>query len=160
MKILQLPVVLTALPLIACMTAIGINHSHTSPVHGVNEAIDKGHRNTSPHSLICHRKFSSSCRSWLLTVKHQLNVVPLMFNRVEIGAKCWPVQNCDVVLLQVVPSYPCCMCTRIILLECLVWMPVEMWYNMGCQDLITIASSRYTISSAWTKILEDNRTKF
>ena len=83
-----------------------------------------------------------------------------MFNRVQIGAKCWLVHNCDVVLLQVVPSYPCCMCTRIILLECLVWMPVEMWYNMGCQDLITIASSRYTISSAWTKILEDNRTKF
>ena len=52
------------------------------------------------------------------------------------------------------------MCTRIILLECLVWMPVEIWYILVCQDLITIASSRYTLSSAWTKILDDNRTKF
>ena len=35
-----------------------------------------------------------------------------MLNRVQIRAKCWPVQNCDIVLLQVVPSYPCCICAR------------------------------------------------
>ena len=30
------------------LTAIDINHSHTSQVQRVNEAIDKGQRNTSP----------------------------------------------------------------------------------------------------------------
>jgi hypothetical protein len=50
--------------------------------------------------------------------------------------------------------------TRVILLERLVWMLVEMLYNMRPQDLIDVAGSCYTVSSAWTKILEDNGTKF
>jgi hypothetical protein len=52
------------------------------------------------------------------------------------------------------------MLTRVILLERLVWMLVEMLYNMRLQDLINVAGSCYTVSSALTEILEDNGTKF
>ena len=75
---------LIPLPLITSMSTTSVNHSNTSSIHRVDQAIDECDRNTCPNSLKCYRKFSCSCRAWLLFIQPSLNFVPLMFNRVQI----------------------------------------------------------------------------
>ena len=70
------------LPLITSMSTTSVYHSSTSSIHRVDKAIDECHRNKCPNSLKRHRKFSCSCRAWLLFIQPSLNFIPQMFNRV------------------------------------------------------------------------------
>lgn len=61
-----------------CVSSISVDYGPASPVHGMNQAVDKVHRNARPHlQKICMR-FHSSCRTWIDVIEFSLNLVPWM----------------------------------------------------------------------------------
>ena len=82
------------------MSTTSVNHSSTSSIYRVDQAIDECDRNTCPNSLKRYRKFSCNCRgchgenifnemmmlcTWPLFIQPSLNFVPQMFSRVQIS---------------------------------------------------------------------------
>ncbi len=69
---------------IPCMASLSVDDRFASSVHGVDEAVDEGHRNLHPYSWLRFREFSCSCRPWSHIIESPLNLVPQLFYRVDV----------------------------------------------------------------------------
>ena len=68
--------------------------------------------------------------------------------------------DCDVVLLEKIPDGSGSVGANIVLLEHLMLVTAKIGHNVTSKDLIDILQSRDAITSTWSNILKDNRSRF
>ena len=140
------------------MTSLGPEYSVASSVHGVDETVDKGHRNLVPDSVIGLSELSCCCRPWLNVIESPLNLVPQVFNGVKVRTEGRPWKSLYPILTEEVSRRSGSMGTSVVLLEDVVSMTTKMGYDEGSQGLIDVAGSCNTVSSTMADILEHHRS--
>ena len=134
-----------------------IDDCRATSIHGMDEAVDEGHRHLSPDSEERLTQFSCSCRPWSDVIQPSLNFVPQVLKGIKIGTEGRPLHGSDAILLEEVSCCSCNVGTSVIMLKIVVAATCQMRYGVWSQDLINVPSCCDTISSPWTDVLEDHR---
>ena len=138
------------------MTSIGVNDSLASASHDMDESVNCCPGNVAPSLEDGLLELCGCCWSGTDLVELPLEMIPKMFNWVQIWTERRPGHGVDVVTLKEILGEPGCMCTCIVLLEDKVSMSLKKGHNVRAKDLVYVALCCHTIPATRTKAAEEH----